>query len=129
VYLPGLPDSEWLALLHLFPNLVQTYTSILLINKFLLSRSHRNLSFQVAGSGGIKLAEARFYAPLAGSIYFEWVGFSTLSTTDAIIISDLKRLSTNKFKQTSDHVWKIFVTDAFEAERGIASVYYTFLVL
>ncbi|KAI5714037.1 hypothetical protein M8J76_009978 [Diaphorina citri] len=71
----------------------------------------------VAGSGGIKLAEARFYAPLAGSIYFEWVGFSTLSTTDAIIISDLKRLSTNKFKQTSDHVWKIFVTDAFEAER------------
>ncbi|XP_026682186.1 uncharacterized protein LOC103513087, partial [Diaphorina citri] len=48
----------------------------------LLLENDGDRTIRVAGSGGIKLAEARFYAPLAGSIYFEWVGFSTLSTTD-----------------------------------------------
>ncbi|KAL1449563.1 hypothetical protein WDU94_002056, partial [Cyamophila willieti] len=75
-------------------------------------------TLSVGGSGGIKLAEARFYAPVAGSIYFEWAGFSALNTTDALIMADLKRLSTNKFKTSSEHKWKIFVTNALEAEKG-----------
>uniref|UniRef100_A0A8D8WQN7 Superoxide dismutase copper/zinc binding domain-containing protein n=1 Tax=Cacopsylla melanoneura TaxID=428564 RepID=A0A8D8WQN7_9HEMI len=119
----GLLDLNDTKLIHLNNDQLQLtgsegiWGSSILLENVADSSVRTCATLSVGGSGGIKLAEARFYAPVAGSVYFEWAGFSALNATDALIIADLKRLSTNKFKTSSEHKWKIFVTNAAEAEK------------
>ncbi|XP_065226507.1 uncharacterized protein Rsod [Planococcus citri] len=60
----------------------------------------------------IKVAEAKLYGPVFGTVYFFWIGI-TGSVTDAVIISDLYHIHKHKLV-SSQHKWGIFVTDILE---------------
>lgn len=73
------------------------------------------------------MAEARFYGPVAGTVWFRWLGGQAgENITDTIINSNLHRVdqlipTTVDF---TEHHWKIYVTDIFEpGSKGINAVY------
>lgn len=58
------------------------------------------------------LAEARFYSPIAGSVYFRWLASTYTDHSDTMIYSDLfhiQKLPVNV--SSTEHHWKIYVTD------------------
>ncbi|XP_075237952.1 superoxide dismutase family protein Rsod [Lycorma delicatula] len=67
-----------------------------------------------AGSTNLKVAEARFNGPVAGSVYFQWVGSTKIEGTDALIYTDLYH--TKPRTPTTQHHWKIFTTDILDSE-------------
>ncbi|XP_015118809.1 uncharacterized protein LOC107042324 [Diachasma alloeum] len=67
-----------------------------------------------------KNAEARFHGPVAGSVWFRWLGGTAGdSTTDTIIYADLHHTSKQKLQSVAftEHNWKIYVTDIFDSGR------------
>lgn len=69
-----------------------------------------------------KNAEARFHGPVAGSIWFRWLGGHPGDTTaDTVMYVDLYHVSKQKVLQSVDfteHNWKIYVTDIFDSGKG-----------
>ncbi|XP_047350470.1 uncharacterized protein LOC124949465 isoform X2 [Vespa velutina] len=62
-----------------------------------------------------KFAEARFYGPVAGTVWFRWLGGQAGdNTTDTIIYADLHHINNQKLQvDYTEHHWKIYVTDIF----------------
>ncbi|XP_066247756.1 uncharacterized protein Rsod [Euwallacea similis] len=65
-----------------------------------------------------KIAIARFNSPIAGNVYFRW--FSTKDNhRDMLITTDLyhshKKEKYQKYLDFTEHSWKIYVTDIFDA--------------
>ncbi|KAG7190089.1 hypothetical protein KM043_006224 [Ampulex compressa] len=64
-----------------------------------------------------KFAEARFYGPVAGTVWFRWLGGQAGdATTDTIIHADLHHVNPQKLRSVeyTEHHWKIYVTDIFD---------------
>lgn len=62
----------------------------------------------------MRIAEAKFNGPVAGSAYFQWLGSS--GDTDSVIFTDLYH--TQRLAPSSLHKWKIFTTDILDSEAG-----------
>lgn len=66
------------------------------------------------------IAEARFHAPVAGSIHFRWLAAKESDHHDTLIYSNLfhVRNLTSRDAQLphTNHGWKIFVTDIFDED-------------
>lgn len=62
------------------------------------------------------IAEARFHAPIAGSIYFRWLAAKEYDHHDTLIYSNLYHVRniTKAGGPITQHLWKIYVTDIFE---------------
>lgn len=64
------------------------------------------------------IAEARFFAPIAGSIYFWWLAAKETDHQDTLIYSNL--YNTEEITATSNpftsHSWKIYTTDIFQKD-------------
>lgn len=60
-----------------------------------------------------KFAEARFYGPVAGTVWFRWLGGH--DSTDIIIHANLHHINKQKLQTVdyTEHHWKIYVTDIF----------------
>lgn len=79
-------------------------------------------STQVLDRNTEKVAEARFNGPVAGSVWIRWLGGSASEdSTDTIIHTNLQHNSdTNSMNESStEHHWKIYVTDIFDTGKGI----------
>ncbi|XP_046613525.1 uncharacterized protein LOC124301932 isoform X1 [Neodiprion virginianus] len=77
-------------------------------------------SITVSDRNEEKLAEARFLGPVAGSIWFRWLGgHPGDNSTDTIIYTDLHHVSKHKTvpQDFTEHQWKIYVTDIFDSEK------------
>nr|CAD7402226.1 unnamed protein product [Timema poppensis] len=68
----------------------------------------------VSGKGDEKVAEARFFAPVAGSVFFRWVGSHQSDSSDTLIYTDLYHVSNSS--DTTQHNWKIYTTDILDSE-------------
>uniref|UniRef100_A0A1B6GD08 Superoxide dismutase copper/zinc binding domain-containing protein n=1 Tax=Cuerna arida TaxID=1464854 RepID=A0A1B6GD08_9HEMI len=64
------------------------------------------------GRTSIRMAEARFNGPVAGSVYFQWLGSS--GDTDSAIFTDLYH--THRMARPTRNKWKIFTTDVLDSE-------------
>lgn len=66
-----------------------------------------------------RVAEAKFYAPVAGSIYFRWIASKEFSHTDTFIQTDLYHTSDvdSSEGKITEHSWKLFVTDIFDSKK------------
>lgn len=76
---------------------------------------------QVLDKNSEKLAEARFHGPVAGSVWFRWLGGQGgEDTTDTIIYTDLEHTADQKSGDIylTEHRWKIYVTDIFDNDKG-----------
>ncbi|XP_043268911.1 uncharacterized protein Rsod isoform X2 [Venturia canescens] len=66
-----------------------------------------------------KNAEARFHGPVAGSVWFRWLGGQAGdATSDTVMYADLHHVSKQKVLKSVDfteHNWKIYVTDIFDS--------------
>ncbi|XP_025262110.1 uncharacterized protein LOC105249019 [Camponotus floridanus] len=66
-----------------------------------------------------KFAQARFYGPVAGIVLFRWLGgqLGVDEPTDTIINANLHHIRGQKLQSLNytEHNWKIYVTDIFEA--------------
>lgn len=61
------------------------------------------------------IAEARFHAPIAGSIYFRWLAAKDTDHRDTLITTNLFHVrNVTEGLPVTTHSWKIFVTDIFE---------------
>lgn len=64
------------------------------------------------------IAEARFYAPIGGTIYFRWLVAKESDHRDTLIYTNLYHTQNSstksEFKRFTSHAWKIYVTDIFE---------------
>ncbi|XP_041985312.1 uncharacterized protein LOC121737698 isoform X1 [Aricia agestis] len=61
-------------------------------------------------------AEAKFSAPVAGTLNFRWVhapGFE-----DSFLHADLYHVKATKDSEFSQHKWKLFVTDVFDSDKS-----------
>lgn len=64
-----------------------------------------------------RTAEARFYHPVSGSIYFRWIASAKSNNVDMLIYTNLfhtKPTSGKYGRQFTEHNWKIYVTDIFD---------------
>ncbi|XP_043258035.1 uncharacterized protein LOC122400578 [Colletes gigas] len=71
-----------------------------------------------------KFAEAHFYGPIAGTIWFRWLGGHIgANTTDTIIYVDLHHVNKQKLQSVdyTEHYWKIYVTDIFDISKDKSS--------
>lgn len=71
-----------------------------------------------------KFAEARFYGPVAGTIWFRWLGgHAGDNATDIIIYADLHHVNKQKLQSVdyTEHYWKIYVTDIFDISKDKSS--------
>ncbi|XP_076244983.1 uncharacterized protein Rsod [Calliopsis andreniformis] len=71
-----------------------------------------------------KFAEARFYGPIAGTIWFRWLGdYAADDTSDTIIYVDLYHVNKQKLQsiEYTEHYWKIYVTDIFDIGKDKSS--------
>lgn len=65
------------------------------------------------------IAEARFNAPIAGSVYFRWLAAKNTGHTETLIYSNLYHL--NSVGENTDGLpftqnpWKIYITDIFDS--------------
>lgn len=62
---------------------------------------------------------ARFTSPVAGTLNFRWIFAREFDEADSYILADLyhAKAVTEKVEFT-EHRWKIFVTDIFDADKG-----------
>ncbi|KAK6633156.1 hypothetical protein RUM43_012900 [Polyplax serrata] len=60
-----------------------------------------------------RVAEAKFWYPISGSVYFRWAGSYKHNVTDNVIFSNLVHVTNNS---ASNHDWKIYVTDILDSE-------------
>lgn len=61
------------------------------------------------------IAEARFNAPIAGTMYFRWLAAKESNHRDTLIHADLFHVrNVTETKALTQHRWKIFVTDIFD---------------
>ncbi|XP_049808255.1 uncharacterized protein LOC126251704 isoform X3 [Schistocerca nitens] len=67
-----------------------------------------------------KLAEAKFYSPVAGSVFMRWIGSLHSDSIDALIHTNLYWVTKEKGSPEKDtkHHWKIYATDILDAEAG-----------
>ncbi|XP_053977399.1 uncharacterized protein LOC128875655 isoform X1 [Hylaeus volcanicus] len=66
-----------------------------------------------------KFAEARFYGPVAGTVWFRWLGGQAGdNTTDTMVYADLYHVNKQKLQSVdyTEHYWKIYVTDIFDSK-------------
>ncbi|XP_031842214.1 uncharacterized protein Rsod isoform X2 [Nomia melanderi] len=71
-----------------------------------------------------KFAEAHFYGPIAGTVWFRWLGgHARDNTTDTIIYADLYHVNKQKLQSVdyTEHYWKIYVTDIFDLGKDKSS--------
>ncbi|KZC13221.1 hypothetical protein WN55_05919, partial [Dufourea novaeangliae] len=71
-----------------------------------------------------KFAEAHFYGPIAGTVWFRWLGgYAGDNTTDTIIYTDLHHIHKQKLQNIdyTEHYWKIYVTDIFDISKDKSS--------
>ncbi|XP_050553803.1 uncharacterized protein LOC118270440 isoform X1 [Spodoptera frugiperda] len=66
-----------------------------------------------------KNAIARFTSPVAGALHFRWLSARESDESDSYIQADLyhTKAVSNKV-QFTEHKWKLFVTDIFDADKG-----------
>lgn len=62
-----------------------------------------------------RVAEAKFYSPIAGSVYFRWAGSHRFNVTDNVVFSNLAHITNHT---SSKHKWMIYVTDILDSEVG-----------
>ena len=68
-----------------------------------------------------KMAEARFYGPVAGTVWLRWLGGRAgENTTETIVHSNLHHIDQylSNGVEFTEHQWKIYVTDIFEPGKG-----------
>lgn len=66
-----------------------------------------------------KHAVARFTAPVAGSLHFRWLSAREFDESDSYIQADLYHTKAVADKvDYTEHKWKLFVTDIFDADKG-----------
>ncbi|XP_012281553.1 uncharacterized protein LOC105700357 [Orussus abietinus] len=74
-------------------------------------------SITVLDKNAEKLAEARFFGAVAGTVWFRWLGGQAGdNTSDTIIYANLHHVSNRGLKGAdfTEHHWKIYVTDIFD---------------
>lgn len=63
------------------------------------------------------IAEARFHTPIGGSIYFRWLAAKETDHHDTLIYTNLYNLQeAQESVPYTNHSWKIYVTDIFDAD-------------
>lgn len=62
-----------------------------------------------------RVAEAKFYSPIAGSVYFRWAGSHRFNVTDNVVFTNLVHITNHT---SSKHKWMIYVTDILDSEAG-----------
>ncbi|CAH0597827.1 unnamed protein product [Chrysodeixis includens] len=66
-----------------------------------------------------KNAIARFTSPVAGTLHFRWLSARESDESDSYIQADLYHTKAVSEKvEFTDHKWKLFVTDIFDADKG-----------
>lgn len=92
-----------------------------------------SVSLQVLEKNIEKFAQARFYGPVAGIVLFRWLGgqLGVDEPTDTIINANLHHTRRQKLQSLNytEHNWKIYVTDIFEAGKGQYPYAYNFKIL
>lgn len=64
-------------------------------------------------------AMARFTAPVAGALNFRWISAKEYGESDSYIQADLYHTKAVADKvDFTEHKWKLFVTDIFDADKG-----------
>lgn len=64
-------------------------------------------------------AVARFSSPIAGTLNFRWLHSQVFDLADSYILADLYHTKVvNKKVAFTQHKWKLFVTDIYDADRG-----------
>ncbi|GLH08747.1 Uncharacterized protein GBIM_13929 [Gryllus bimaculatus] len=88
-------------------------------------------SITISGAADEKVAEARFFSPLTGSVFFRWAGSQQLNTIDTLVHVNLYRVSKPSWTLTENtkHNWKIFATDILDSEADKARENCNFLQL
>jgi hypothetical protein len=79
----------------------------------------------VSGNADEKVAEAKFFSPVAGSVFLRWVGSHHSGSTDTLLHANLYHVvgSTGSRPTNTEHHWKIYTTDILDSEAGIAELY------
>jgi hypothetical protein len=74
----------------------------------------------VSGNADEKVAEAKFFSPIAGSVFLRWVGSHHLGSTDTLLHANLYHVSPEGRKSANtEHHWKIYTTDILDSEAGM----------
>ncbi|XP_022116350.2 uncharacterized protein LOC110994148 [Pieris rapae] len=63
-------------------------------------------------------AFAKFTAPIAGTLHFRWISSKEYDEADSYIQADLYHTKAVQEKEFTQHKWKLFVTDIFDADKG-----------
>jgi hypothetical protein len=79
---------------------------------------------QVSGNADEKIAEAKFFSPIAGSVFLRWVGSHHLGSTDTLLHANLYHVVRPKDSKpaTTEHHWKIYTTDILDSEAGLSEL-------
>ena len=75
--------------------------------------------YQVSDNADEKVAEAKFFSPVAGSIFLRWVGSHHSGSTDTLLHAHLYHIDDKA--NTTQHNWKIYTTDILDSEAGDAA--------
>ncbi|VVC90046.1 unnamed protein product [Leptidea sinapis] len=63
-------------------------------------------------------AIAKFSSPIAGTLHFRWIFDKEFDEMDSYVQSDLYHTNAVLEKGYTEHKWKLFVTDIFDADKG-----------
>jgi hypothetical protein len=79
----------------------------------------------VSGNADEKVAEAKFFSPIAGSVFLRWVGSHHSGSTDTLLHANLYHVvgSTASKPANTEHHWKIYTTDILDSEAGTSELY------
>jgi Cu/Zn superoxide dismutase len=72
----------------------------------------------VSGNADEKVAEAKFFSPVAGSVFLRWVGSHHSGSTDTLLHANLYHVvgSPGSTPAHTEHHWKIYTTDILDSE-------------
>lgn len=72
----------------------------------------------VSGNADEKVAEAKFFSPVAGSVFLCWVGSHHSGSTDTLLLTNLYHVVVPKDSKpvVTEHHWKIYTTDILDSE-------------
>jgi hypothetical protein len=75
----------------------------------------------VSGNADEKVAEAKFFSPVAGSVFLRWVGSHHSGSTDTLLHANLYHVVSPEGSKPPDteHHWKIYTTDILDSEAGM----------
>lgn len=81
---------------------------------------------QVSGNADEKVAEAKFFSPIAGSVFLRWVGSHHSGSTDTLLLTNLYHVGIPKGSKpvVTEHHWKIYTTDILDSEAGMPELHY-----